>query len=29
MGLFTTDAIILATAGHLFMLSLILEPGGL
>jgi Na+-driven multidrug efflux pump len=27
MGLFTTDAIILATAGHLFMLSLILEPG--
>jgi putative MATE family efflux protein len=27
MGLFTSDAIILATAGHLFMLSLILEPG--
>jgi len=27
MGFFTSDAIILATAGHLFMLSLILEPG--
>ncbi|WP_024871656.1 MATE family efflux transporter [Tolumonas lignilytica] len=27
MGLFTSDAVILATAGHLFLLSLILEPG--
>ena len=27
MGLFTSDRVILATAGHLFLLSLILEPG--
>ena len=27
MGVFTSDRVILATAGHLFLLSLILEPG--